>query len=352
MKSSSDEVEKWMTTMKDSLDSDSYVSESPQESVYPEVFRPLIRKLSGVVRMDIMENKDRRILLIGDWHGTNYCREQGFAPLSQLIEPFLKKARYVDFFIELSMTEADSICKTDAERKAIRRGSRTEKKETKSEIIADVSDLVSVYVRNSKWQTKRCRKYKVLPFARVHAIDVRIEMGSRSTGSRLLNLLRDAITGMDRDNIDSVETTQVEAFLNEHGQTAVLDRLNERSAQLKLAKWMLHELSQASQLRKCFGRRNFSQLDYLDVFLRNTFKTKSRFFFWFYRFVMDINTCCRLMKTEAGWYKNIVVYAGASHTTNCVMLLSRNGFRHTPINKDFNPMCESEPHNSLLSALA
>jgi len=341
MTSSSDEVEKWMANMKDSLDSDSYASESPKESVYPEVFRPLIRKLSGVVRMDIMENKDRQILFIGDWHGRNYCRDKGFTPLSQLIEPFLKKTRYVDFFIELSMTEADSICATDADRTAIRRGSRTEKKETRPEIIADVSDLVSVYIRNSKTYTKRCRKYKVLPYARVHAIDVRLEMASRTPGSILLNLLSDFRATLDRTNVDSINTAAVEAFLSEHGQGKLLERLNEKSVQKRLASWMLHEVSKSSQLRKCFGRRNFDRMDYLDVFIRNTHETKARFFFWFHRFVMDIYTCCRIMKTEAGWYKNIVVYAGAAHVTNCVMLLSMNGFRHTPIlDIDFNPLCE------------
>jgi len=53
------------------------------------------------------------------------------------------------------------------------------------------------------------------------------------------------------------------------------------------------------------------------------------FFFWVHRYLMDVYTCCRILKHDADekWYKNMVVYAGANHSINCMQIMQAHGLK-------------------------
>ena len=55
---------------------------------------------------------------------------------------------------------------------------------------------------------------------------------------------------------------------------------------------------------------------------------------------MDFFTCCRILKEEGRWYKNIVIYAGAAHTRNIERILLSYKFTNIDLPPiPYNPFC-------------
>jgi hypothetical protein len=64
------------------------------------------------------------------------------------------------------------------------------------------------------------------------------------------------------------------------------------------------------------------------------------FYFRVHRFFMDVYTCCRILKKEDPWYKNVVLYAGYAHIRNCSGILQRIGYEHHPVTEiEYNASC-------------
>jgi hypothetical protein len=57
---------------------------------------------------------------------------------------------------------------------------------------------------------------------------------------------------------------------------------------------------------------------------------------------MDFFTCCRLLKEDERWFKNIVIYAGYAHTENIERLLLLLKFKNIPLPViPYNPECSA-----------
>jgi len=63
----------------------------------------------------------------------------------------------------------------------------------------------------------------------------------------------------------------------------------------------------------------------------NTLVRTNQRLFWLYRSYMDFYSVCRMMRTEANYYKNIVYYAGNNHVSKIHCILRELGFEKVDV---------------------
>jgi hypothetical protein len=354
-------------------------------------FRELMIPLSGVVKTSLLQRGDKKIFLIGETHTPVFCRDKGFTPLCSIIEEYLQSRTEdnpVDFMIERNNEDApppplEEIRANCSEPVNPSHGEN-------SYILDYVRHMVSPYippVRNSARFPPQT--FVELPNARVHWLDP-IYSIPKTIGDWVvyamtlhLNLYLEMMkSGENQNRLTSLyicrsiinrylqieknsDTAQwalsephvISAYYNDplNFQTLVFDEIPDRELFLQSSETsksaffdsVYKTLADSKYFKKCYDGGRYIGLVYLrhifykgwiDYFKDNN--TIEYFYFIVHRFLMDFFTCCRILKEEGRWYKNIVIYAGAAHTRNIERILLLLDFQNVllpPI--PYNPLC-------------
>ena len=363
-------------------------------------FRELMIPLSGVIQMSLLQKGVKKIFLIGEMHTPTFCRQKGFTPLCSIIEEYLQtrtKDEPVDFMIEESnneiylphsLEEAKTIC-------GKRVNTPYPDSDTK-DIIFLVRNVVDQYIppaRNAHrvmYEGKLLPQKTVvqLPNARVHWLDPNFIRG-RARVDRLLeymalytmNFMRMEYYDVNRETTylytirtiinDLLEIAPedihwvlrdpriIDMFHEDPNElhTLVFDTIPDRklflqsseSSKIAFFEKVYHKLLDSKYFKKCYSGGRFIEWNILrDAFIedwRDTIEYKDNntienFYFIVQRFLMDFFTCCRILKEEGRWYKNIVIYAGFGHTRNIERMLRLLDFQNVPLPPiHYDPEC-------------
>lgn len=324
-----------------------------------EQFRPLIRPLSGVNRMCLLKKGDKEIFVIGETHQQKFCRHQGFTPLSQIIEEFLTNTlQPVDFMME-DFNHPELYENLSAEVRQIS-NEHENRGIKKDEDATTLMNLTRLLLKHSTFQN-----------ARVHWLDVDIfdaPFDGPRRGTLLMHLFYKFTKKTTPDEQEEARSDIDDLLRIRFGvEPPWRDPQSFESTDLKKIQLLFYQCYNALQfskyLRKCYGEYSETRdtpptfFTYWEAYisahdLELSFTNIYLVYFNLQRFFMDMYTCCRIMKKEAHWYKNIVIYAGDWHVQNFIAILTRPeiGFvqHELPINVEYNPKCfdkreESEP---------
>ncbi len=332
-------------------------------------FRFLIRPLSGVSRMAMFTNGDQKILLIGEEHTTEFCKEKGYTPIAQIIEEYLASVDNVDFMIEISnksslLEEPEFVEET---KRIV--NSETNQPPTGENEPRQILSLTETILRPYLPPNRKAP-------SRVHWLDAEIVDPSirpqegvayhESTRPRFANELiyhfqiyADYYGKNVNYNDDSIDQTVIDQTLSDY--QANIDRalmhfgyMVDWAKNWKSNKWSFFDacyeaLRYSKFFRKCYGDDSRTQPFPLQL-LREAFKASwiaerqkslDLLYFNVQRFFMDMYTCCRIIKKDPQWFKNIVIYAGEWHVANYIYILYHSGYtRHIlPVPIKYNPRC-------------
>jgi hypothetical protein len=321
----------------------------------PPIFAPLVRRLSNVVVMCLatgrLHGKDRNILFIGEVHSEKFRRKYGCTPISELIVPYLQNANYVDFMFEASVQEVNEFSTqkisqlTHNDMRSYQRQLEKPKNTTGIDIMNQLRQLLCWYIPTEGHPAR-----SKFPRAKVHYLDHAYPTVHKKSNT-LLHTLNE-ITNVDRhadtfrvqfDPMKRKIQSQLIELSHHMEDNLLTDALffeafdmsttfeDRVYAQLLIFDCAFEELRRVV-LKNCYAQeRNINTLHYSSMFM--TYSEKHNyddfdFFYYLHRFLMDIYTCCRILKTDANerWYKNMVVYTGAYHTMNCIRLMELYGF--------------------------
>ena len=351
-------------------------------------FRELMIPLSGVTKMSLLQKGDKQIFLIGENHTHKFCRHKGFTPLCSIIEDYLQtrtKDEPVDFMLEqhnepqylLFLEETRANCSKRVNPSTY-------------PIIGLVCAVVDQYippVRSPVLQSEILpQKTVVLPNARVHWLEPRFTH-AKGRGNSLLNMMglyTDIYMEMKDYDVNWVTTglyttrtiinhlleigpedipwvlhepRVIDMFHKDPNElhTVVFDTIPDRelflqsseSSKIAFFKKVYETLADSKYFKKCYSGGRFMEWNILrDAFIeywRDNPKTIENFYFCVQRFLMDFFTCCRILKEEGRWYKNMVIYAGFVHTRNIERMLLSMDFQNIPLPEiHYDPECSSK----------
>jgi len=354
-------------------------------------FRELMIPLSGVIKTTLLQKGDKQIFLIGENHTPKFCRDKGFTPLCSIIEEYLQtrtKDEPVDFMLEQHnepqylpfLEETRAICSKQVNPSNI-------------PIIGLVCAVVDQYippVRSPILQSEILpQKTVVLPNARVHWLEPRFTH-AKGRGNKLLNMMglyTDIYMEMKYYDVNWVTTglyttrtiinhlleigpdipwvlhepRVIDMFHKDPNElnTLVFDTIPDRelflqsseSSKIAFFKKVYETLADSKYFKKCYSGGRFMEWNILrDAFIENwrdtiDYKdnnTIENFYFCVQRFLMDFFTCCRILKEEGRWYKNMVIYAGFVHTRNIERMLLSLDFQNVPLPPiHYDPECST-----------
>ena len=353
------------------------------------VFGTLVyNPLSGVSQLAILTNGDQKILLIGEWHGTNFCRDKGFTPICQLIETFLQQTPNIEFMIEAR----SHFLSYDATNKVFLEKVRhiTRLKENKrlfidrppEHIINLTRFLVQRFIKPPKLSK---RPYEVEPLdsnSHVSWLEPELILApSRNFGDIVIRLFaefKDAVLSKYPASVFALRCTLSTIFIKYCPVTpgwlqAVVDfgpelgpegdielendKINEifsKSSEADNRQFVLtcfELLFEANYFQKCVStkERKVDVSIYVMLFMQGWHDVKTpnlnQFYFFLQRFFVDIFTVCRLLKRntrseEDAWFKNVVIYSGEWHTTNVRRILRALGYTEYKLTQfELNPRC-------------
>ena len=314
-------------------------------------FRPLMIPLSNVARMLLLTKGDQKLFLIGEFHGDKFCRDKGYTPLAQIIEEYLQSRSYeepVDFMLEMTNYKHENTPEHLENTRTFVKGRTGIPNSANIEFTRELATHY-LHLKNTN--------------SRVHWLDIEYPFKKNKTDKLLLFFYEFVINAtpdylhsrwqIDKYLIDDLKFTPKWSIRHGYdGGTYETNNL-EKAAFLRATdedkinflKTCYDALRGSIFFSKCYGVQVPSWEIYRDVFIESLKKhTNSidEFYFNVQRFFMDMYTCCRIMKTDAGWYKNIVIYAGDNHVQNYIDILTRLGFEshELPEPIEFNPYCE------------
>lgn len=320
-------------------------------------FGPLIRPLSGVNRMCLLKKGDKEIFVIGETHQKKFCRHQGFTPLSQIIEEFLTNTlQPVDFMME-SNNHPELHSDMSAEAKQI----SNEYENRAFNTYDSVFELIQL--------TRLLLQHSTFKNARVHWLDVAHFDGPFDGPRRGTQLMLLFYVFTQKKTLDEKEKARsdIDDFLRANFGVEPPWRDPQSFVSTDLTKIQLlfyqcyNALKFSKYLRKCYGEYSEERdepptfFTYWQAYIsahdrESDFSRIYNVYFNLQRFFMDMYTCCRILKKETRWYKNIVIYAGNWHIGNYIAILTEMGFvqHELPITIEYNPQCfdkreESEP---------
>jgi hypothetical protein len=349
-------------------------------------FRELMIPLSGVVKMHLLQRGDKKIFLIGEMHTPVFCRDKGFTPLCSIIEEYLRtRTEPVDFMIETD----NEIDRQVPPLEETRENCSTQRVNHDENIIQLVRDMVAQYippVRKSVLSFPP-RTVVELPNARVHWLDptlspprtkadwlfhymiqnvdlyydiVNENAGEAFSHNQLTSLYisRTFINDLLDIQPDSPEASWAlpePSVIHTYETQGHLDTIpgrelflqSDESSKISFFKKVYDVLADAKFFKKCYSGDRLIEWGILQTVFTRLWReynpvnsTIEHFYYTLTRFFMDFFTCCRILKEEGRWYKNIVIYAGATHTTNIGRILLLLGFRMVPLPViSYNPNC-------------
>ena len=365
-------------------------------------FRELMVPLSGVKTTALLQRGDKKIFLIGEYHVNEFCRDKGFIPLCSILEEYLlsrTEDKPVDFMLEFE--NEDSQQNPLEETKAIcsqRVNTPYPSSNVKPALIDLVRDMVAQYIPpvSNPVRSLPPRTAVSLPNARVHWLDPRfshpttrgdlliqnmypcvsdftlfnrINRGAAFNRNQLTTLyinrtVINDILGIQPDSPEGEWALRDQRVIemNRNSPSEIYNRsfaiIPDRAlflkstdaSKLSFVKKVYEMFSQSKFFTKCYSGPRFIKWEILEaVFLETWRKYSSEdentidyFYFIVGRFLMDFYTCCRILKEEGRWYKNIVIYAGAAHTDNIEQMLLLLDFQNVPLPPiPYNPLCSA-----------
>jgi hypothetical protein len=358
-----------------------------------DAFRPfqeLMIPLSGVVIMRLLQKGDKKIFLIGEHHTTEFCKDKGMTPLCSIIDNYLRSRTIeepVDFMLETT-NELDYELPPLYQTQAIVDNHVNIPYPSHEElppIIALTGIIVSQYIAPIRYSTTQHPRQKntLLPNARVHWLDP-VQYDPVSRDEKLIYYMKlHANNVVDYNKIDRTpqlyilrafinrslnvdlskvpwaihEQSAMDAFAN--FETATFEKIPDRelflssnhNSKIYFFRSVYTILSESTFFRKCFGSdptRYVPLIKLQRVFMgrweiqATSDNSIDHFYFVLQRFFMDFFTCCRLLKEDKRWFKNIVIYAGSAHTENIEQLLLLLEFQEIPLPPiHYNSSCSS-----------
>jgi hypothetical protein len=356
-------------------------------------FRELMVPLSGVAKTTLLQKGDKQIFLIGEMHTPKFCRHKGFTPLCSILEEYLRtrtKDEPVDFMLE-KPNEEEYILPSFETRAICSKRVNTEG----TAIIGLVRRMVDQYippVRSPLFQYIQSentllplppKTFVQLPNARVHWLDPKIAQPIRE--DRLIyflwenykmsnkyntpdlytplyvtrTIINDLLEIVPEDGIPWALREQhvIQSYNKDpiHFRSLVFDEIPDRelflqsseSSKIAFFKKVYDKLRGSKHFKKCYSGGRIIEWKILQNAFIKGWREHSKIdhtIEWFYfivqRFLMDFFTCCRILKEEGRWYKNIVIYAGTFHTENIERILLSLDFKHIPLPPiHYDPEC-------------
>jgi len=321
--------------------------------VVPEKFKPLVRLISGVSLMELVKYQGKSILLIGEIHQKNECREQGFVPMHEIIRNYLRTTNQVDFMFEMFPEYLNILRKNPP-----RTGS----------LLNKLRYTLSHFVSSGKGDTPKSTRFR----SRIHWLDAYNPKASPRVTKKVSHVhaiikLLFHVTFYSKPRVNptdpEAELTPT-AFINK--MLTHLNALNPNFDSLfsvlyetpdgidyvqivgedvleKFIKYMIRVVYMSYRFKKCLKMDldilydSFSRI-YLQIPLNKPFGF-SRLLLLIQRFTLDMYACCRLMKRDDPWYKHIVVYAGERHIRSIRDILVSLGGTSDTLDLPFNPRC-------------
>ena len=267
---------------------------------------PLAVSLSNVYIMLMCENRHQKILLIGEYHDI----DKGTIPaITDVITSFLRDTKYVDFMFECNQVEYRPFKWYNPKRV-----------------------ILSNLCRMLKSQLPTRKGDQLHEFSRVHWLDQsykekhKREKRDNPIWITQLDALADAYTinaKIEDEYAESHFPELIDAFQNTF-KTAheFIEHVLDQILNLK-------DFQQCGLHSSLLTRENYSRI-LLKLYTRN--KTFCKFAFEVHRFIMDMYTCCRVLRMEGEWYRNIVVYTGGFHSARVGWMLSQADFTVRRVN--------------------
>jgi hypothetical protein len=344
-------------------------------------FRPLMIPLSGAMQMVLLTKGRQKIFLIGENHTKLFCRQLGFTPIAQIIENYLDQNTNVDFMIEMDNKPMQINGVVDEIRTIANEGTN---RATTKYGITTILMLTRILAQNAMRQ-KPTRVHWLEPhypppkhpWSRgdtlinefftntkhvihndpVRARDQRLKINQILFNATATKALKSRSDGEGKSDEDEDESGEDDSGAYVVPWTEILDSSglssdfegHSHAAKVDFFKHCYETLSTSKFFIKCRkeNRRNIPFSIYRNAFFHmwanERTKHISNFYFLIQRFIMDMFTCCRIMKTheDPNWFNNIVIYAGDWHVRNYVHILTQLDYQQheLPNAIRFNPTC-------------
>ena len=330
-------------------------------------FRLLMIPLSGVAQMVLLTKGKQKIFLIGEYHSRVFCRELGFTPIAEIIEGYLEDTHCnapVDFMLEMENAdipyhEAPFNVSVDEMRDLVK---QEKNGYFKGERPFTIMTMTRVLVQDAKRRQTPTRVHWLEPhypppktpsrgdqliaefnlfIQHFHSIEEKYALYDSlvyfNQRAKINQLLLDA-TGFELPWYDENES---EGRFSSNFYSSKLD------GKIAFFEACYNTLSTSKFFIKCRKEdpRNIS-LDvyrnaFFDMYKKEPNRSIVKFYFHVQRFIMDMFTTCRIMKTynNPHWFNNIVIYAGDWHVQNYIHILTQLGYERHELPIHYNPHC-------------
>ena len=282
-----------------------------------EKLAPLAVPMSGGIFMLLCEKQDKKVLLMGERHLKS---STDLPNITSMLPNYLRETAGVDFMIECNQTNGKAM-----------------KRKYQQDTLVEACDMLRPYL------PPRQDFHEIN--SRVHWLDqdYAAERESRTTPSWLFQL-GDLFS--DMDNLLNPDG-YVDPELNEELYAELdPDQYKDDNA---FAEHVIDLILKLKDFKQCVKK---SELLGRGVYIKAILDLRTRqkkyghsfiaFLLNFHRLMMDMYTCCRILKKESKWYTNVAVYAGYYHTARVGWMLSQMGFRVRRVDVPFDPRIREE----------
>jgi len=308
----------------------------------PVKFRPLLRPMSGVISMNLVQSSTRNILLIGENHSSNECREKGLVPMHEIIIPYLKETPHVDFMFEMDYEEIPFYRKADL----------LDELSLDEKLAITVAKYIPIKRREAGANDLQSRIHwldTLYPKSTTNNVDKEAQSFFFNLGSIVddINRTEDAVQNAQRklfriliskSNAETIEAVENVRDTPE-GDKYILRLGKDLDIFLKLC---ISIILQSYRYIKCSA---INVNIYLGAFKAaylptRTFTSNISLFYDLHRLALDIYACCRLAKNDHQWYKHIVIRVGDAHAVSLQYIFAATGYSLRKMDIPLNPDCE------------
>jgi len=321
-----------------------------------------MKKLSMVTFMVLLQRDDKQVLIIGERHVGNNCRELGFEPIDEVIRRFMARTKEpnIDLMIEMdpighSRTNYATAGKGDSNLFNLIAEVQTIPNENfrfhyldapnQASWLNELKEFAGRAQENNFEVTETWFQYYPALKKKLDATGWPADNRVESFRPIAMKLLTDVLKE-DRFKACAVRSIPAEVTKK---TSAVTQRARAKLG--KYSKNLAAHLNQTSTPKEILPLHTLiwdsiapdMVVSYPDGRPADPMIVLAQMLFYLQRRMLDINAFCRVMKTKTDargpWYKNIIIYAGSSHTYLISKLLILANFTAMPIKVDFNPDC-------------